>query len=202
MNLCIGLTGGIGCGKSTVSKLFAERGAGIIDTDVIAHQLTLSNGGAIPAIRESFGKDYFCGDGALDRVRMRTLIFSDAIAKQHLESILHPLIFAQAKSELQQLRNKSYIIVVVPLLFTSLVFQQLVQRILVIDCSEAHQLSRVMSRSNLSEIEVRNIIAHQTSRTERLQRADDLIRNDSSIDKLTAQVDFLHKFYTSSQNNN
>ncbi|NOU01748.1 MAG: dephospho-CoA kinase [Gallionella sp.] len=202
MNLCVGLTGGIGCGKSTVSKLFAERGAGIIDTDVVAHQLTHSTGDAIPAIREAFGSDFVGSDGALNRDKMRTLIFSDAIAKQRLESILHPLIFTQAKSELQPLQNKPYVIITVPLLFTSPTFQQLVQRTLVVDCSENQQVSRVMARSQMTESEVHKIIAQQTPRSVRLQLADDVIANDSSIDNLTAQVDFLHKFYTSSQNNN
>jgi dephospho-CoA kinase len=202
MNLCVGLTGGIGCGKSTVSKLFADRGAGIIDTDVIAHQLTLSNGDAIPAIHEAFGSDYVGKNGALDRNKMRTLIFSDDAAKQRLESILHPLILAQAKNEFQPLLNKPYVIITVPLLFTSPTFQQLVQRTLVVDCAEGQQVSRVMTRSKMTEMEVRKIIAQQTPCAERLKRADDVITNDSSIDHLTAQVDFLHKFYTSSQNNN
>jgi dephospho-CoA kinase len=202
MNLCVGLTGGIGCGKSTVSKLFAERGAGIIDTDLIAHQLTHNNGRAISAIREAFGVDYVSSDGALNRDKMRTLIFSDDAAKQRLENILHPLIHAQATVELQKLLYYPYIIVAVPLLFTSTAFQQLVQRTLVVDCAEEQQESRVMTRSQMTESEVRKIIAQQTPRAERLQRADDVITNDSSIDHLTAQVDFLHKFYTSSQNNN
>ncbi len=202
MNLCVGLTGGIGCGKSTVSKLFAERGAGIIDTDIIAHQLTRSNGDAIPAICEAFGSDCVGRDGALNRDKMRALIFSDAIAKQRLESILHPLILTQAKSELQLLQNRSYVIITVPLLFTSPTFQHLIQRTLVVDCTEEQQVSRVMTRSQMTESEVRKIIAQQTPRAERLLRADEVISNDSSIDNLTAQVDFLHKFYASPQNNN
>lgn len=202
MNLYVGLTGGMGCGKSTVSKLFAERGAGIIDTDVIAHQLTLGNGDAIPAIREAFGNDYVGSDGALSRDKMRTLVFSDNAAKQRLESIIHPLIFARAMDELQPLQNKPYIMVAVPLLFTSAAFQQLVQRALVVDCTEEQQVSRVMARNHMTEIEVRNIIAQQTPRAERLRRADDIITNDSSIENLTAQVDFLHKFYISQRNNN
>jgi dephospho-CoA kinase len=202
MNLCVGLTGGIGCGKSMVSKLFAERGAGIIDSDLIAHQLTHSNGGAISAIREAFGGDYVGSDGALNRDKMRALIFSDNTAKQRLESILHPLILAHAIDELQPLQSKPYVIIAVPLLFTSTAFQKLVQRTLVVDCTEEQQVSRVMARSKMTEIEVRKIIAQQTPHAERLQRADDVISNDSSIDNLTAQVDFLHKFYTSPQNNN
>lgn len=202
MTLCVGLTGGIGCGKSTVSKLFAELGAGIIDTDVIAHQLTQSHSNAIPALSAAFGSDYLTSDGALERNKMRQLIFSDALAKQRLESILHPLILKQAQAQIEQLQGKPYIVIVVPLLFTSPAFQQLVQRVLVVDCREDQQITRVIARNRMTEIEVRNIITQQTPRTERLQRADDVIKNDSTMDSLNAQVNFLHKSYSTQQNSN
>ncbi|MDD5383396.1 MAG: dephospho-CoA kinase [Gallionella sp.] len=195
MSFCIGLTGGIGSGKSTVAALFAEHGAGIIDTDAIAHQLTQAGSEAIAAIRAAFGNDCLTKDGALDRARMRALIFSDADAKQRLEHILHPLIFEQAKVQLRQLQASPYIVVVVPLLPESRTFRQLVQRVLVVDCDENTQIARVIGRSRMSETEVRAIIARQTPRAKRLQLADDVIHNDAGLDNLVVQVAALHERY-------
>lgn len=200
MTLCIGLTGGIGCGKSTVAGLFAEHGAGIIDTDAIAHGLTQSRGDAIAAISAAFGKDYIMDNGALNRTKMRGLIFSDAAAKQRLELILHPLILEQAKAQLQQLQTKPYIVAVVPLLPESPAFRQLVQRVLVVDCDETAQVARVIARSRMSEAEVRGIITQQTPRAERLQLADDVIHNDAGLDSLAEQVAILHERYSGMQN--
>lgn len=200
--LLIGLTGGIGSGKSTVAALFAEHGAGIIDTDAIAHCLTQAGGEAIATIRAVFGDDYLTETGALDRARMRELVFSDPAAKQRLEQILHPIIFEQAKVQVQQLQGKPYIVVVVPLLPESRNFRQLVQRVLVVDCDEDTQVARVIGRSGLTENEVRAIIARQTPRAERLQLADDIIRNDSGLDGLAVQVAALHERYTKMQNSN
>jgi dephospho-CoA kinase len=194
----VGLTGGIGSGKSTVASLFAEHGAGIIDTDVIARLLTQTGGGAMPAIRTTFGEDYITGDGALDREKMRGLIFSHAAAKQQLEKILHPLILAQAKAQLQQLQSKPYIILVVPLLPESHAFLQLVQRVLVVDCDEDTQIARVTGRSRISAQEARAIIAQQTPRSERLLIADDVIHNESGLKNLAEQVDVLHGRYSDS----
>ena len=202
MSLLVGLTGGIGSGKSTVAELFAQLGAGLIDTDVIAHHLTRANSNAIAAIRTAFGKEYITEAGTLDRTTMRRLIFSDAAAKQQLERILHPLILEQAKTQLQQLKTKPYIILIVPLLPESQAFQQLVQRVLVVDCDENTQLARVMARSDMSEAEVRNIIAQQTPRAERLQLADDVIHNETGRDNLAAQVKVLHAQYLRMQNSN
>jgi len=193
--LIVGLTGGIGCGKSTAADLFAKLGAGIIDTDVISHRLTLAGGTAIPAIRKTFGNEYIADDGSLNRTRMRTLIFSVSSAKHLLESILHPLILEQTKNQLQQLLNKPYIIIVVPLLPESPAFRQLVQRILVVDCPEASQFSRVIARNRMSETEVRTVIALQTTRIERLKLADDVIHNDADMDNLAKQVAKLHEQY-------
>jgi dephospho-CoA kinase len=199
---CVGLTGGIGCGKSTVAELFAQQGAGLIDTDVIAHRLTQANGDAIAAIRAAFGKGYITDEGALNRTKMRGLIFSDGAAKQQLERILHPLILDQAKIQLQHLQTRPYIILVVPLLAESPAFRQLVQRVLVVDCDENTQVARVISRSRMGEAEVRNIIAQQTPRAERLQLADDVIHNDTALDSLADQVNVLHEHYLHMRNNN
>ncbi|HEU0283306.1 MAG TPA: dephospho-CoA kinase, partial [Gallionella sp.] len=187
---------------STVAALFTEHGAGIIDTDAIAHHLTQASGEAIAAIRAAFGNDYLTDDGALDRVKMRGLVFSDAAAKQRLEQILHPLIFEQAKAQLRQLQAKPYILVVVPLLPESRTFRQLVQRVLVVDCDENTQIARVIGRSRMTEAEVRAIIARQTPRAKRLRLADDVIRNDAGLDSLAGQVADLHERYAKMQNSN
>ena len=201
MSFVVGLTAGIGCGKSTVAELFAKYGAGIIDTDAIAHCLTQSGGEAIAAIRAAFGKDYITDDGALDRAKIRKLIFSDAVAKQRLELILHPLIHEQAKVQLSQLQSKPYVIVAVPLLPESPAFRQLVQSVLVVDCDETIQIARVTGRSRISQEEVRNIIAQQTPRAERLRLADDVIHNDGGLDSLSEQVAVLHERYLNMPSN-
>lgn len=199
MSLIVGLTGGIGSGKSTVAGVFAKLGAGIVDTDVIAHRLTQAQGVAISEIRSAFGNEYIRDDGALHRDKMRGLIFSDAAAKQRLELILHPLILEQAKIQLQQLHSEPYNIVIVPLLPESIAFQQLVQRILVVDCAEDTQLARVVGRSQMSAAQVRSIIAQQTPRVERLKLADDVIDNDADMDRLNAQVTTLHQRYAANR---
>jgi dephospho-CoA kinase len=200
MSLIVGLTGGIGSGKSTVAALFAEHGAGIIDTDAISHQLTQAGGEAIAAIRAAFGGDYLAEDGALDRAKMRALIFSDAAAKQRLEQTLHPLIFERAKAQLRQLPAVPYTIVVVPLLPESHTFRQLVQRVLVVDCDESTQIARVIGRSRMTEDEVRAIVTRQTPRADRLRLADDIIRNDAGMDSLAGQVAILHERYAKMRN--
>lgn len=196
MNFVVGLTGGIGCGKSTVANLFAEHGAGVVDTDAIARHLTQSGGDAIAAIRAAFGDEYIKDDGALDRAKMRGLIFSDAAAKQRLENILHPLILEQAKAQLLRLQIKSYIIIVVPLLAESPAFQQLVQRVLVVDCAENTQIARVIGRSRMTDAEVRAVIAQQTPRAKRLELADDVVLNEAELENLAEQVAALHERYS------
>lgn len=198
---CIGLTGGIGCGKSTVAQLFEALGAAIIDADVIAHQLTQTGGIAIATILDAFGADYITPSGALDRTRMRQLIFTDHDAKLKLEKILHPLILDKCKYLINQIDTKNtYAILAAPLLLESPVFLQLVQRVLVIDCGIDKQISRVMQRSGLSEIEIHAIIARQISSAERLARADDIIQNDGLLDDLNNQVSTLHQHYLSLAN--
>jgi len=192
--LLIGLTGGIGSGKSLVADMFAERGAALIDTDVIAHALTAPGGLAIPAIEAAFGEDFITPQGAMDRDRMRALVFQEPSARQRLEAILHPMIREQTELAGHQAQG-SYRIFVVPLLIESGQWRQRVSRILVVDCPEQLQIDRVMRRNNLSEPQVRAIMAAQASRQERLDAADDVIVNDGDKSSLVPQVEHLHALY-------
>lgn len=193
--LCIGLTGGIGCGKSTVAELFAALGSQIIDTDVIAHQLTQKNGIALPALHAEFGVAYFHADGSLNRAALRDLIFSQPAAKLTLEAILHPLILQQVTLQLARLSNARYTLIVVPLLLQNPDFLQLVQRVLVVDCDESTQIQRVIQRSQLSAPQIKNIIAQQTPRASQLAAADDIITNQLDLTQLSSQVRRLHDIY-------
>lgn len=195
MTRLVALTGGIGSGKSTVAKLFAEHGVTIIDSDAISHRLTQPGGGAIESIRAAFGEDCIDASGALDRARMRQLVFSDTSARQRLEAILHPMIRTQMLAQ-AEMATSLYSIFVIPLLFETGNYLPLVQRILVVDCAETAQITRAMQRSGLSEQEVRAIMAQQISRAERLRRADDIIHNDDGPDALRQQVIQLHQGYT------
>lgn len=192
--LSIGLTGGIGSGKSFVADLFAAQGASIVDTDVIAHQLTAPGGRAMPAIRESFGAEYLNGDGSLNRAAMRARVFSDADAKRRLESILHPLIGAETTAAAQRAEG-DYVIFVVPLLVESGRWVERVDRVLVVDCPEALQIERVMQRSQLPAAQVEAIMATQASRQERLAVADDVIVNDGERAAVEEAVARLHAQY-------
>ena len=199
--LSIGLTGGIGSGKSTVAALFKECGVTVIDSDVISHQLTQAGGGAIAAIRAAFGDSYIDANGALDRQKMRQLVFSDPIAKQRLEGILHPLIRVQMLAQVRAANTdhsasaSPYLLLVVPLLFETQNYRGLVQRTLAVDCAETTQIARAMRRSGLSEHEVRAIMAQQITRVERLRCADDIIQNDADPDALRLEVEQLHQRY-------
>jgi len=190
----VGLTGGIGSGKSTVADLFAARGASIVDTDVIAHSLTAPGGAAMPAIVAAFGAEFADANGALDRTRMRTLVFSDAKAKATLEAILHPRIRAGALAAAEAATG-DYVMYAVPLLVESGTWRDRVSRILAVDCREDVQIARVMARNNLSETQVRAIMAAQASRAERLAAADDVIDNNGGLDALAPQIDRLHAQY-------
>ncbi len=190
----VGLTGGIGSGKTFVATLFAERGATIVDTDEIAHRITAPGGAAMAAIREQFGDDYVTEQGALDRARMRALVFADAQAKRRLENILHPLIRQQAELDAAN-ADGDYVIFVVPLLIESSNWRQRVSRVLVVDCPESVQVERVMKRSSLSKDQVHAIMATQVSRQARLDVADDVIVNDGSKENLLPQVERLHALY-------
>lgn len=192
---CIGLTGGIGCGKSTVAHLFEAHGARIIDADLISHQLTQAGGAAIPDILANFGQDFITPEGAMNRSKMRELIFTDKHAKLKLEAILHPLILTACKEQLIASESAPYTILMVPLLLSSPDFLQLAQRILLVDCSEQNQIFRVLQRSALDESQIHAIIAQQPPRTEQLAHADDIVQNDGEIDDLIGQVAALHQCY-------
>jgi dephospho-CoA kinase len=194
MPFCVGLTGGIGSGKSVASSMFGELGAAIVDTDEISRALTAPGGAAIAGIRESFGPEYIAADGGLDRARMRSLVFGDAEAKRKLEGILHPRIRDRMRAAVAAAREP-YVIAVIPLLFETGVCLDLLQRVLVVDCEESEQVRRASSRSGLSAQEVRAIMAAQLPRAERLKRADDVLRNDGSVEALRAQVARLHARY-------
>jgi dephospho-CoA kinase len=190
------MTGGIGSGKSAVADLFAELGAAIVDTDAIAHGLTAPGGAAIQAITQEFGTQYIGSDGAVDRRRMRELVFRDPAAKARLEAILHPRIRQQAGAEATTaLQRAPYVIFVVPLLVESGSWRSRIDRLLVIDCPEATQLARVCGHRGLEANLVRGIIAQQASRQQRLDCADDVVVNDGPIDQLPARVSRLHCHY-------
>ncbi|NVD70134.1 dephospho-CoA kinase [Duganella sp. BJB488] len=190
----IGLTGGIGSGKSTVADLFAARGASIVDTDQIAHSLTAPGGAAMPAIVAEFGPEFADAAGALDRARMRALVFADAGAKARLEAILHPRI-RDAALAAAAAATGSYVIFAVPLLVESGTWRARVARVLAVDCPEEVQIARVMARNNLPESQVRAIMAAQASRQQRLDAADDIIENGDGIEALAPQIARLHDLY-------
>jgi dephospho-CoA kinase len=194
MSLIIGLTGGIGSGKSSAANLFKAQGVNIIDTDQIAHELTQPAGGAIDAIRSMFGDEFIMKDNSLDRVLMRELVFSDKIAKQKLESILHPFIYQETMHRIPLIRSE-YGILVVPLLLETENYLKLIDRILVVDCPESIQIIRTIMRSKLNKQSVQAIMASQCSRKERLTRADDVIVNDLDRQHLERQVQMFHRQY-------
>jgi dephospho-CoA kinase len=192
----VGLTGGIGSGKTMVADMFAARGAAIIDTDHIARQLTAPGGIAIPAIRAQFGEAFLMADGAMNRVKMRETVFADPVAKRQLEFILHPLIRSETDRAVAQAQGV-YLMFVVPLLVESGTWKQRTSRVLVVDSREQLQVERVMSRSGLTEVQVRAIMATQASRETRLAAADDVIVNDGEAMALVPQIERLHALYSS-----
>jgi dephospho-CoA kinase len=195
MTFVVGLTGGIGSGKSTVADLFVQHGALLVDTDAIAHELTAAQGAAMPAIAAAFGESVRGSDGALDRSAMRQRVFSDPAARARLEALLHPLIRAESMARCAAAGTAPYVILAVPLLIESGDFRQRVNRILVVDCAEQVQIARVVARSGLTADAVRAIIAAQATRAQRQAAADDLLNNDSGIESLAPQVRDLHRRY-------
>ena len=191
----IGLTGGIGSGKSTLSDLLAKLGAGIVDTDLIAHQITAPNGAAISLIEKQFGSDFITTDGAINRDKMRSLVFTSPEARKSLETITHPLIRQETTRQAMQLKKAGapYLVFVVPLLIESGSWKNLIDWLVVVDCPKETQIKRVMQRSNLPKEEVERILAAQASREERLKHADVVIENQGSLQELEVEVQNLHQ---------
>lgn len=190
----VGLTGGIGSGKTSVANLFAERGVAVVDTDVIAHALTGPHGAAMPAIMSAFGNAMRNADGSMNRAGMRELVFADAAAKSRLESILHPLIHAESVRLLAE-AEAPYALLVVPLLFEHPEYRPLLSRTLVVDCLESVQLERVRKRNGLPDEQIKAIIASQMPRLRRLALADDVIENNAGLEALVLQVEQKHQYY-------
>jgi dephospho-CoA kinase len=191
----VGLTGGIGSGKSAAAEAFATRGATIVDTDAIAHELTGPRGLAMPAIREAFGKAVLTADGALDRDAMRSLAFTVPTARQRLEAILHPLIRGESERLIAAHANAPYIVLVVPLLVEAGDYRHRVDRVAVVDCDDEVRIQRVIARSGLARTEIMRILAAQASREQRLAAADDVIENGGTLADLQKRVAVLDGQY-------
>jgi dephospho-CoA kinase len=190
----VGLTGGIGSGKSTVARLFAAHAVDIIDADELAHRLSAPGGAAVPALRAAFGDHYITAEGSLDRSRMRQLAFQDDAARHVLEGILHPMI--REATALALARSHSpYVLLVIPLLFESPSWRERIHRALVVDCPEEQQIERVMQRSGLAREDVLAIMARQVNRAKRLELADDVIDNSGGFEALEANIAALHHRY-------
>ena len=190
----VGLTGGIGSGKSAATAHFAALGASVVDTDLIAHALTAPGGAAIEAIRRTFGADMLTPDGSLDRAAMRALAFQRPAARRQLEAILHPMIRDESTRQCRE-ASGPYVVVAVPLLIESGTYRERCNRICVVDCPEDLQVARVRQRNSLPEEQVRSIMAAQASRAQRLAAADDVIDNSGTLAELEAQVERLHAAY-------
>lgn len=195
MSFVVGLTGGIGSGKTAVTRCFADLGVPQVDTDVIAHALTAADGAAMPAIRAAFGDGVVQADGALDRAAMRRIVFADRGARARLEAILHPRIRAESSARIAAAGDVPYLLLVVPLLVESGGWRSRVDRVLVVDCAEETQIARVIARNGLSADEVRAIIAAQASRARRLAAADDVLHNDGDLGEIAPRVATLHRRY-------
>jgi dephospho-CoA kinase len=190
----VGLTGGIGSGKSTVARAFEARGIEVIDADALAHGLTAPGGAAIPAIRAAFGAALIDASGALDRAAMRRRVFADPGARRRLEAILHPLIRAET-DRLARSAHSAYVILMIPLLVESGDPHARCDRVLVVDCPEEEQIRRVMARSGLPKADVEAIMATQVSRANRLAAADDVVDNSGEPAGLDSRVENLHRSY-------
>ncbi|MDO9195916.1 dephospho-CoA kinase [Rhodoferax sp.] len=198
----LGLTGGIGSGKSTVARLLADRGAAIVDADAIARDLTAPGGPAMPLIAVTFGQDFVTPEGALDREKMRALVYTDPSARQRLEAILHPLVGLETQRQASSAVSQGHSCVVfdIPLLVESPSWRQKVDHVLVVDCTPDVQISRVMARNHLTRNDVKKIIASQAGRERRLGAADTIIFNAGlSIQELADEVrQISHRFGLSS----
>lgn len=192
IGLKIGLTGGIGSGKSTVARRFATLGALVVDTDALAHALTAPGGDAIPAIAAAFGVDMIATDGSMDRAKMRALVFGQPAQRQRLEAILHPMIASATRAQASRADAGQPVVFDVPLLTESGTWRSRVDRVVIVDCAQATQIARTMHRSGWTADAVERIIAQQASRAQRRAIADAVIVNEGlSIEQLDAEVDAL-----------
>lgn len=191
----VGLTGGIGSGKTTVADLFARHGVPVIDTDRIAHELTSRAGKAMPLVVAQFGQEYADRDGSLDRPMMRRRVFGDPLARTRLEAILHPLIRQEVEAQLRAV-DAPYAIVVIPLLVERGGYDELLDRVLVVDCDPNTQIARTMARNGLQREEVQAILDAQADRALRLSRADDVIDNQGDPKALADRVRALNEKYS------
>lgn len=182
----IGLTGGIGSGKSTLSGMLMDRGLDVIDADALSHQLTAANGAAMPKIQKLFGDEFIANDGSLHRERMRDLVFQQPDAKLQLQSLLHPMILKLIQDAVESVKakGKPLVFLDIPLLVESSHWRQQVDRVLVVDCSAETQIRRVMQRSQMTAAQVERIMANQASRAQRLSAADWVVDNDTDDFKL------------------
>ena len=190
----VGLTGGIGSGKTAVADAFAALGVEIVDADALAHRLSAGGERGFAAIRDAFGDAVVRADGELDRAALRRLVFADVAARRRLEAILHPLIRAEAERQVRGWRG-AYGIVVVPLLLEHEGLRSIIDRILVVDCPEEEQVRRVVARSGLNVKEVRAIMATQLDRARRRASADDILDNSGTISAIAPQVQLLDQRY-------
>ena len=193
MSLIVGLTGGIGSGKSEASKRFAKRGVLVVDADIVAREVVEPSSAALAQIAAHFGAEILDASGNLNRSKLREIIFSAPNEKQWLESLLHPIINANIRRQLKN-STSAYSILASPILLETQQFQ-LVDRILVIDTSEQHQLERASQRDKNNEGQIKAIMQTQLSRQERCARATDIIQNHGSIDELDVQIEKLHQLY-------
>lgn len=193
--LRVGLTGGIGCGKSAVAQHFAAFNVPFIDADSIAHHLTTKDSPVLDEIQATFGMEVRQPDGELNRAWLRQRIFSDATERKKLEAILHPLIFDNIRKQLQALHDVPYVLLVIPLLFETQTYLDLTDRVLVIDCLEEQQRARVKERNGMNTTEINAILAAQMQRAQRLALADDVLTNNGDWAALQAQVVALHQTY-------
>ncbi len=191
----VALTGGIGCGKSEATKIFAELGVPIVDLDVISRELTAANQPLVAKIATCFGQSYVTPEGALDRAAMRKLVFNDDVARAKLNAITHPAIYDEALKQLNSHSETPYQILAIPLLYEGTHYIPHINQILVIDCDEKTQIERVKARSNLTEAEVIQIIHAQSSRQDVLSIADDVIENNDSVAKLREKILLQHQKY-------
>ena len=191
--LKVGLTGGIGSGKTTVASLFADLGIPQIDADIIAHDLVGHGKPALKELTHRFGAKILTHEGTLNRKTLREIVFSDAQKKQQLEALLHPLVYEGIQRQTQQLQN-DYVIISIPLLIETNM-QVSVDRILVVDCPQQIQIARVAQRDHLTADSIKSIINSQIPREQRLATANDVINNDCSLQQLAQQVKKLHNSY-------